>query len=81
MNVLLNILKLLPAIIQAVLAVEQIITDPKSGATKKQMVLDSIDAVAKAGEGVDNKTVAAISALVDNVVVSLNKSGKLKAAA
>jgi hypothetical protein len=75
MNVLAFLIKILPTVLEAVIAVEGIITTPKSGATKKQLVLDSLDAVAKAGEAADNKTVAGISALVDNVVTSLNKGG------
>lgn len=81
MNTLLQILKLLPQILAAVIGVESVITAPQSGATKKQLVLDSIDAVAKAGEASDVKVVAAISALIDNIVASLNKSGLFQKAA
>jgi hypothetical protein len=75
MNVLLNIIKLLPTILAAIMAVEQIVTTPKSGETKKQIVLDSIAAAAKVGAGADEKTVAAVSVLIDSLVVTLNKSG------
>lgn len=74
LTVLLNIMKFLPSIIQAVIAVEGAIGAGK-GETKKQLVLAAVDAAAKVGETVDQKTVAGISTTVDNVVNVLNTSG------
>jgi hypothetical protein len=72
MNILAIIIKLLPAILQAIIAVEAIISTSGSGATKKEIVMSSVAAAAKAGETSDVKTVSAISALVDNLVSALN---------
>jgi hypothetical protein len=76
MNILIQLLKLAPQIIAAMIAIEGVVTTPKSGQTKKDLVLASLDAVAKVGEGVDNKLVAAISVFIDNAVTAMN-TGKV----
>ena len=65
-----------PTIIKAIIDVEGMITTPKSGTTRKALVLSSLDAIAKDGETVDNKTVSLISVLIDSGVVTLN-NGKV----
>lgn len=73
MKYLATILKFFPAVLTAVVAVEQAITAP--GATKKQIVLGSITAAAKVAETVDDADVQAISTLIDTTVGSLNAAG------
>jgi len=71
-NTLIQLLKLAPQIVSAIIAIETIITTPKSGQTKKDLVLASVAAVAKVGEASDSKLVAAISEFVDHTVTTLN---------
>lgn len=73
MSVLLTVLKYFPYVLQAVVAVEAAVAAP--GATKKQVVLNSIQNVAKVGEEVSQATIATISALIDSTVSALNASG------
>lgn len=74
MTALLLIFKYLPVILQAIMAVEGAI-GAGNGATKKQIVLAAIQAAAKVGETVDQKTVTMLSSLVDEIVGLLNASG------
>jgi hypothetical protein len=74
MGKLLLVFRYAPAILKAVAAAEEVVGAGK-GQTKKQLVLAAIHAVAVVGVGVDNKTVAALSALVDEFVCILNSAG------
>jgi hypothetical protein len=74
MKFLIELLAYTPAIIKAIMDVEGVVTAPKSGATKKQLVMASLDVIAKDGEQVDKKLVQLISSLVDSIVTSLNAS-------
>ena len=73
MTIFLFLLQNLPSILQAVLGIEAAVQ--ASGATKKAMVMNSLAIAAKVGENVPAAKVAAVSALVDSVVTSLNSSG------
>lgn len=72
MNILLTLLKLAPTIISTMLAVETVITTPKSGQTKKALVMACIHAAAEQGELSDNKVVAAVSSYIDATCDKLN---------
>lgn len=74
MKTLNNILSLIPAILAAVVAIEQQFGNSVPGSTKKQLILQSIQVGAAIGETADNKTVQGISALVDNTVGFLNSN-------
>lgn len=77
MKILFALVQLLPVILQAIMGVEEVI-GAGNGSTKKQMVLDSIQAVAKAGESVPNGLVSAVSGFIDSTVGNLNSSGIFK---
>lgn len=70
-----------PIVLSGVTAIEQTIGSSAPGATKKQILLDSIVATAKVGEGVPESHVSAISGLIDVVVTALNISGVFKSKA
>jgi hypothetical protein len=74
MNALLASFQFLPLVLQATLATEHAVASA-AGKSKKQIVLSAVSAAAKAGETSDSKTVAVISALVDEVVSALNAAG------
>lgn len=76
MKIFLFLLQNLPSILQAVVGIEAAVAAP--GATKKAMVMSSLAIAAKAGESIPESHVAAVSALVDSVVGSLNASGVFK---
>lgn len=71
------ILGLLPYVLQTVVSVEQVV-GAGNGQTKKQLVLDAIDAGAHVGETVPVENVKIVSTLVDSVVGSLNATGFFK---
>lgn len=73
MKIFLFLLQNLPGIIQAVVGIEAAVQAP--GATKKAMVMASLDIAAKVGEKIPEAHVAAVSALIDSVVGSLNAAG------
>lgn len=75
MNIALLILRFFPVVLQAVVAVEGSVGSALPGTTKKQLVLNSIQVAAQVGEKSDSQSVAVVSALVDNVVGSLNATG------
>ena len=60
-----------PAVINGVVGVQKALKE-SPGATKKAVVLNAIMAGAKAGEQIPDAHVAGISALIDNVVTTLN---------
>lgn len=74
MNALMLALRYLPLVLQAVAAVEGVFGSGQ-GATKKQLVMDSIAAAAKAAGQAPHKDVAVVGQLIDHVVGSLNASG------
>jgi hypothetical protein len=76
MTIFLFLLQNLPSILRAVMGIEAAVTAP--GATKKAMVMNSLAIAAQVGETVPESHVAAISAVVDSVVGSLNASGVFK---
>jgi hypothetical protein len=73
MKIFLFLLQNLPSILQAILGIEATVNAP--GATKKAMVMNSLAIAAKVGESIPESHVAAVSAMVDSVVGSLNSSG------
>ena len=77
MNIVLNLLQFFPAIFHAVKAVEDTCS-AEPGATKKQLILDSVMAAAKVGETVLQAEVAMISGLIDSTVAMLKASGIFK---
>ena len=74
MQWLMLIVRFLPDVLRAVIAVEQAIGS-QPGATKKQVVLGAITAAAKVGGSVDEQHVSAISTLIDSTVGALNTAG------
>lgn len=76
MNYFLLVMRYFPYVLQAVTAVEAAIGSAP-GATKKQVVLNSVTAAAKVGATVDEAHVSAISNLIDTTVSALNASGLL----
>ncbi len=74
MGMLAFVLTNLPAILKAILGVEDAIKSAP-GTTKKQIVLSSITAAAEAGETVSDAKVAAVSKIIDNTVSALNSAG------
>lgn len=73
MSIFLFILSNLPAILKAIIGIESAVTAP--GATKKAMVMNSLAIASKVGETIPESHVAAVSAVIDSVVNSLNTSG------
>jgi hypothetical protein len=73
MKIFLFLLQNLPSIIQAVVGIEAAVQAP--GATKKAIVMNSLAIAAKAGEAIPESHVAAVSAMVDSVVSTLNAAG------
>ncbi len=78
-NVLLG-LKYAPAVSGAVQDVEAV-NASLPGATKKQLVMASVQAAAKVGEGIPEPHVALIAALIDIIVGTLNATGVFAKAA
>jgi hypothetical protein len=74
MKTFLSILQFFPFVLGGVVAVEQVAAS-EPGATKKQIVLDTVLTAAKLGEQVPVPMVSLISALIDQIVTSLNASG------
>lgn len=81
MNIALLILRFLPVVLQTVVAIENAVGSSVPGTTKKQLVLNSLQVAAQVGEKTDDRSTAVVSALVDNVVGSLNQSGVFTKAA
>lgn len=77
MATVLTLMKLMPAIMAAIMAAEATV-GAGQGASKKALVLAAMQAVSQVGETLDNKTAAAISAMVDNLCTVLNATGTLK---
>jgi hypothetical protein len=73
MNFLSEIMSALPAILGAVVGIEATVKAP--GATKKAIIMNSIDIAAKAGEGIPVPLVSIISGVIDSAVTELNKAG------
>lgn len=69
-----DIAKYTPTVLAGVLAVENA-AKSLAGQTKKAIVVSMVQTAAHAAEAVPNATVAAIAALVDQVVTILNASG------
>lgn len=69
-----SILSLIPAILTGVVAIEQSVGSALPGTTKKQLIMQSIQIGSQIGEAIDNKTVQAISALIDGTVTFLNQN-------
>jgi hypothetical protein len=79
MKTFLQALQYFPSVLSSVAAVEQVVGTAASGASKKQLIMDSVAVAAKIGEAVPQ--VALISGLIDQVVTSLNTIGVFKHAA
>jgi hypothetical protein len=73
MNMFQFLLSITPQLLGAIIAIEHEVNAP--GATKKQIVLDSVTIAAKAGEKIPDPHVAGISMLIDSLVGTLNSSG------
>lgn len=74
MKLFAEIFQYFPLVLSGIVAVEQTIGS-ESGATKKTIVLNSIQAAAKVAENAPAVPVAQISTLIDDVVATLNNSG------
>ena len=74
MQTLMLVLKLLPAIIQAIQSVEEAVPQPGVGPDKKQLILDIVRGILG-----DEGLVPAIAKVIDLVVALLNKLGVFKA--
>jgi hypothetical protein len=72
--ILLGIQTYFPLVLTGVIAIEQQIKAEK-GASKKQILVDTIDTAAKLGETAGNADVALVSTLIDVTVASLNATG------
>ncbi len=70
------LLSILPATLSTIVAVENAVK--ATGPTKKNLVLTAIVTAAQLGEQIPQPQVAAISALIDNLVSILNQSGTFK---
>lgn len=72
-------------VITAVVALEQALPQTGLGSTKKAIILNGIDTVAKAGatlgSALNQPEVTAISLFIDSTVAALNASGIFKSAA
>ncbi len=66
MKIFLQILQLLPAILSAIVSVENVI-GAGNGSTKKQLILDSVST-----SGTDSQLIDLTSKLIDTVVKTLN---------
>jgi len=75
MTYLLLVLQLLPVVIHAVMAIQAALPATGQGATRKALVMSSIQAAASAGGKTDDEMTAALSALVDQVVGVLHATG------
>jgi len=67
-----------PAVLQGVIGVEAAVAPDVPGQTKQQLVVNAIDAGAKAAEGVPIPEVQGIATLVDLFVQILNSAGLFK---
>lgn len=76
MKVFAQILQYLPYVLAGVQAAEAAV-GPGNGGVKRQLVLNAIDAAAKVGEQVPEVHTAAIGALIDSTVATLNQSNLL----
>ena len=68
MKTLLSLFQLLPAILQAILGLQQ---TGIAGLSKKQIILHVIDVAAQLGEQIPVALVQAISLLIDKIVTTL----------
>jgi hypothetical protein len=68
------VFKYFPLALQGVVAVEAALKGVP-GATKKQIILNAVQAGAAVSEKAPTASVAQIGALIDNVVTTLNESG------
>ena len=69
-----TILSYFPVVLQGIIAVEQALRGTP-GATKKQIVLNVINAGAEAGKNIPEPHTQAVSALIDASVDALNNAG------
>lgn len=74
MSKLAKFLQFLPHILAGVVAVEQVLQGAP-GATKKELVLNSIAAASLVGEKVPSEVAAALSTFVNLTVGTLNAAG------
>lgn len=74
MSKLAKFLQFLPHILAGVVAVEQVLQSAP-GATKKQLILNSIIAASQVGEKVPADIIAGVSTLIDSTVSTLNAAG------
>jgi hypothetical protein len=70
-----NFLQLFPGLFTSVIAIEQAVGPAVPGASKKQILLDSVSVAAKIGEAIPIPQVALISGLIDQIVASLHTAG------
>lgn len=76
MNRILDFLKLFPAVLGAVLALEKAPdTGALPGGSKKDILLGTLGELAKVGETIPVPQVALISSLIDAVVTALKNAG------
>lgn len=74
MSILLQILQLLPLIIQAVTAIEQVINIPGAGQQKLDLVLNTVLAADKSAANL----IPIITTVIGNIVSTMNAVGVFK---
>ena len=77
MKTILLSMQYLPHVLAAVKSIEEVV-GAGNGKTKKQIIMEAIQAGAKVGGNVPNEHVVLISNLIDMVVTMLNASGIFK---
>ena len=73
MTVVIQILTLLPALIKAILAIEEAVREAGKGKEKSEMVVEIIKAVSK--QGVELAESGLLQKVIDIVVLFFNKTG------
>jgi hypothetical protein len=73
MTVVIQILTLLPALIKAILAIEEAVSEAGKGKEKSEMVVETIKAVSK--QGVELAESGLLQKVIDIVVSFFNKTG------
>jgi membrane-bound lytic murein transglycosylase B len=79
MTTFLQLLALLPNILQAIIAVESVF-GVGQGAAKKAMVMSTATASAEVGQVVSPKLVTAVASLIDSSVTTLKAAGVIATA-
>jgi hypothetical protein len=79
MTTFIQLLALLPNILQAIIAVEAVF-GVGQGAAKKAAVMNTVTAAGAAGSAVSAKLVSGVGTLIDSSVATMNAAGVIAAA-